>query len=116
MKLFRFDSAGKEVSKFGSLNSYYTLLSREITVTVGCMHLKEDSVLGMHPAVCPQLFLIVSGEGWVRSADGKRIAVDPGTAIFWEDGEEHESGSALGMTAVIIEGPGLEPSSQLQPL
>ncbi|MGD6843784.1 cupin domain-containing protein [Bacillus infantis] len=116
MKLFQFDSAGKEISRFGSLNSYYTLLSREIPVTVGCMQLKEDSVLGMHPAVGPQLFLIVSGEGWVRSADGERIAVDPGTAVFWEDGEEHESGSALGMTAVIIEGPGLQPSSQLQPL
>ncbi|PAF19168.1 cupin, partial [Shouchella clausii] len=88
---------------------------RNKTATVGCIYLKENSVLGMHPAACPQLFLIVDGEGWIKTAGGEQIAVQKG-AVYWYEGEEHESGSYLGMTAIVIEGPGLDPQLYLKPL
>ncbi|WP_433746864.1 hypothetical protein [Falsibacillus pallidus] len=32
-----------------------------------------------------------------------------GTAVFWETGEEHESGSESGMTAFVMEGEHFSP-------
>ena len=32
-----------------------------------------------------------------------------GEAVFWEQGEEHETTSTAGLTALIVEGEGLEP-------
>ena len=54
----------------------------------------------------PQIFAVV--EGSVR-ADGQLLTA--GQAAFWEQGEEHETTSEDGATAVVIEGEGLEPFS-----
>lgn len=117
MEFFRFDSGiSREITQFSSHNASISPILRNTTATVGCIHLKENSVLGMHPAACPQLFLIVDGEGWIKTARGEQIAVEKGTAVFWTEGEEHESGSYLGMTAIVIEGPDLYPHAYLKPL
>ncbi|MDQ0208400.1 cupin domain-containing protein [Alkalicoccobacillus murimartini] len=111
MKLYRFDSdVGKNVTHFNSKNSTFVPLSRNKPVSVGTMYLGEDSVLGMHPAASNQLFLVVSGEGWVKTPGNEKIHIQKGTAAFWEVGEEHESGSDAGMTVMILEGPNLDPS------
>ena len=60
-----------------------------------------------HPAAVAQLFVVVSGSGWVSGADGEREAIVAGQAVLWEPGEEHESGSDEGMTALVVEAESL---------
>jgi hypothetical protein len=45
----------------------------------------------------------------VSGADGVLAPVAAGQAVFWEQGEEHETRSAEGLTALILEGEGLLP-------
>lgn len=113
MQLFRFDQlAGRTIDRFDSVNATISRIMRTPgSVQIGCIHLGESGVVGYHPAVCPQLFLVVNGEGWVCGEDQKRVRVGPGQAAFWTTGEGHESGSEAGMTAIIIEGEGLDPAS-----
>jgi quercetin dioxygenase-like cupin family protein len=82
---------------------------------VGCMHFDPGGVIGFHPAGVNQLFLVVSGSGWVRDETSGRIPIRAGQAVYWEAGEGHESGTETGMTAIVIEGPGLNPA-ELMPL
>ncbi|CAM3698571.1 hypothetical protein GCM10009865_39580 [Aeromicrobium ponti] len=117
MEFFRFDTeTSREITQFNSHNTSISPILRNTTATIGCIHLKDNSVLGMHPATCPQLFLIVDGEGWVKTAGSEQVAVVKGTAVYWTEGEEHESGSYLGMTAIVIEGSDLDPHVYLKPL
>lgn len=62
-----------------------------------------------HPAAVPQLLAVVEGEGEVSGDDGvfQRIAV--GDAVHWSAGESHETRSATGLTALVIEGAGVTP-------
>jgi quercetin dioxygenase-like cupin family protein len=70
---------------------------------VVCIRLGAGGVLGKHPAPVDQLFVVVEGEGWASGEDGERVPVAPGTAIRWAAGEEHESGSDAGLTAIVVE-------------
>jgi quercetin dioxygenase-like cupin family protein len=64
-------------------------------------------VVARHPSVVGQLFVVVRGSGWVSGQDGKREPISAGEAVLWEQGEEHESGSDDGMTAVVLEAESL---------
>jgi quercetin dioxygenase-like cupin family protein len=57
--------------------------------------------------VVAQLFVVVRGSGWVSGRDGQREAISAGEAVLWEPGEEHESGSDEGMTALVLEAESL---------
>jgi quercetin dioxygenase-like cupin family protein len=73
------------------------------------MDFEPGGILGMHPATCDQLFLIVEGEGWVRTNETEKISLKAGESAFWRKGEEHESGTANGMKVMIFEGDQLNP-------
>jgi quercetin dioxygenase-like cupin family protein len=73
------------------------------------LRLGPGGTLGRHPASVDQLFVVVEGEGWASGADGERVPVAAGTALYWVAGEEHESGSEKGLTAIIVEAERLEP-------
>jgi quercetin dioxygenase-like cupin family protein len=62
-----------------------------------------------HPATVPQILAVLEGAGEVSGADGVLAPVAAGQAVFWEQGEEHETRSAEGLTALILEGEGLLP-------
>jgi len=62
-----------------------------------------------HPALVPQILAVLEGSGEVCGADGVTEPIGPGEAVYWQQGEEHETTSAAGMTALIVEGDGLEP-------
>ena len=62
-----------------------------------------------HPATVPQILAVLEGNGEVTGSDGVAQAIGPGEAVFWEAGEEHETTSATGLTALILEGDALEP-------
>ncbi|AZU60239.1 cupin domain-containing protein [Neobacillus mesonae] len=116
MKFFHFGrEVRREITAFNSINVGITpIVKKEAPSSVGCMYLDEESVVGMHPATVPQLFLVIEGEGWVQVEGGEKIKVSKGTAVFWEAGEQHESGSKTGMTAIIIESPSLNPEQFLK--
>jgi quercetin dioxygenase-like cupin family protein len=61
-----------------------------------------------HPATYPQVLAVLEGSGTVSGADGVDEPIEPGEAVFWRAGEEHETTSANGLTALIIEGDGLD--------
>jgi quercetin dioxygenase-like cupin family protein len=76
---------------------------------VVCIRLGAGGVLGRHPAPVDQLFVVVEGEGWATGGDGERVPVAAGSAIYWDAGEEHESGSDAGLTAIVVESERLLP-------
>jgi hypothetical protein len=60
-----------------------------------------------HPATFPQVLAVLDGSGEVSGADGVVESIAAGEAVFWHKGEEHETTSDAGLTALIIEGEGL---------
>lgn len=67
--------------------------------------------IARHAAGVPQLFVVVEGSGRVSGGDAEERAIGAGAAAYWEAGEEHETSTDAGLTAVVLEGEGLEPSS-----
>jgi quercetin dioxygenase-like cupin family protein len=65
-----------------------------------------------HPATVPQILAVLEGEGRVSGADGKPEPIAAGEAVFWSSGEEHETVSDRGLTAVVLEAEGLEPPAR----
>ena len=62
-----------------------------------------------HPGTYPQILAVVEGSGRVSGATGVAEPIEAGEAVFWEAGEEHETTTETGLTALIVEGDGLEP-------
>ncbi len=112
MKIFRFDSeVGHEIEKFGSINFIFSAITHvKVEARVNCIHLGANGVVGYHQATIPQLFLVTQGQGWVRDESSDHISVSPGCAVFWDKGEWHESGTSVGLMAVIIESDLLNPA------
>jgi quercetin dioxygenase-like cupin family protein len=67
--------------------------------------------IARHPATYPQILAVLDGSGEVNGAGGIDEQIAAGEAVFWPAGEEHETKTAAGLTALIIEGDGLEPLS-----
>jgi quercetin dioxygenase-like cupin family protein len=65
--------------------------------------------IARHPASVPQILAVLEGSGEVSGEDGVPEPIGVGEAVFWQQGEEHEARSANGLTALILEGDGLEP-------
>ncbi len=116
MRLFRFDaSVGHAITAFGSANvAIAGIHCGTGCLQIGCMHVSAGGLVGYHPAAGPQLFLVVAGEGWVRGEAPERQRISAGWAAFWLEGEGHESGSESGMTAIVIEGEGLDPGQLMR--
>ena len=64
--------------------------------------------IARHPATYPQILAVLEGSGKVSGASGIDERIAAGEAIFWPAGEVHETKTAAGLTALIIEGDGLE--------
>jgi hypothetical protein len=45
----------------------------------------------------------------VSGSDGEFQPIGPGEAVFWLAGEEHETETDSGLTALILEADGLQP-------
>jgi quercetin dioxygenase-like cupin family protein len=65
--------------------------------------------IARHPATYPQILAVLDGSGEVSGSDGPAEPIGAGEAVFWKAGEEHETTSEAGLTALIIEGEALEP-------
>ena len=51
---------------------------------------------------------MLEGSGEVSGANGADEPIEAGEAVFWHEGEEHETSSAGGLTALVIEGESLD--------
>jgi gentisate 1,2-dioxygenase len=59
---------------------------------------------------------VVEGEGWFRERDGERTPVRAGEAIFWSEGEWHETGTDRGLVVIVIESTHLVEVGSLGPV
>lgn len=116
MKIFRTDvGVANLIHQHESQNAAITHLLENIgEATINAIYLGMNGVLGKHEAHHDQLFVIVSGRGWVQSGDDEPIAVRTGQAILWQAGELHTSGTHHGMVGIVIESEKLELSPHLQ--
>ena len=96
----------REVTAPGSISARVRRLAAEARAVV--IEIAAGGVVARHPAVGSQLFVVVSGSGWVSGADGEREAIRAGEAVLWDQGEEHESGSDEGMKALVLEAESLD--------
>ena len=67
------------------------------------VHFDAGGVIGPHPAGFGQLFVALSGSGWVAGADGQRHSLKVGQAAVIDRGEIHSKGSDVGLEAVMIQ-------------
>jgi hypothetical protein len=51
----------------------------------------------------------VQGEGWASGGDGDEQPITAGTAVFWPVGEEHETRTDIGLTAIVVEADAIQP-------
>ena len=112
MRMFRFDAeVAHPITQF---DSHGVAMGRGVRfegdAQLGCFHIAPGGVVGYHEATVPQLFMCVSGGGWVTGTDRRRIAIRPGLAAFWTAGESHASGSETGMMAIVVEGTNVDPT------
>jgi quercetin dioxygenase-like cupin family protein len=75
---------------------------------ISILRLEAGGVIGLHEARAAQLFVVVEGEGKVRSGDGEPQPIASGQAAFWEPGELHETTTAAGLTAIVVEADSVE--------
>jgi quercetin dioxygenase-like cupin family protein len=67
------------------------------------LYLEPGGEIGSHEAGFGQLFLAVSGDGWVAGGDGVRVPLAEGEAAFIHRGEIHSKGSDTGLTALMVQ-------------
>jgi quercetin dioxygenase-like cupin family protein len=68
--------------------------------------------IARHPATVPQILAVLEGKGHVSGADGAFEPIAAGEAVFWAAGEEHETVSDGGLTALVLEAAELRPPSR----
>ncbi len=76
---------------------------------VYCVYFGPASAIGAHPAGFAQLFLVVSGQGWVAGPDGVRVPLTTGQGASFAPGELHSKGSDVGMTVIMVQTDQLHP-------
>ena len=65
--------------------------------------------IARHRATVPQILAVVEGSGEVSGADGVLEPITAGEAVYWGEGEEHETRTDTGLTALVFEGRDVAP-------
>jgi hypothetical protein len=105
VEIFQFDRRERGIEYFGSQGLRATRIAAgDGEVRLTCLALEPGGVIGTHPATIPQLFLVISGEGWTAGPDGERVPVAAGHGVRWDAGEIHTTGTDTGLVAVAVEG------------
>jgi quercetin dioxygenase-like cupin family protein len=102
-----------------SITNYASRLASSIEFAEGvgeahaCLiYIEPGGEIGPHEAGFGQIFLAVSGSGWVAGNDGVRIALPEGQAALIRRGDIHAKGSETGMTALMVQVRELRPQSE----
>ena len=73
-------------------------------IHVGCMRLGPGGAVGYHQAASHQILAVVEGVGWTRGEGPERTPIAAGQAVYWQPGEWHETGTDVGLVAIVVEG------------
>jgi quercetin dioxygenase-like cupin family protein len=84
-------------------------LARGAAVQAACFRIAAGGRIGRQPADADQILAVVEGSGWVSGEDGEEVQIAAGEAIYWRRGEEHETRTDTGLTAIVIEAESLAP-------
>lgn len=110
MEIFSFAKThGRHVSQFDSDFIISRLAITEGRTAISCMYLEEDGMIGFHEATVNQILYVVAGEGYVCGENKEFKLLQAGDAVFWKEGEWHETKTNAGLTAIVIEGKTLTP-------
>ena len=105
MHIFQFDRRERIIDYHGSQGLRATRIATgDGNVRLTCLAVEPGGVIGTHPATIPQLFLVLSGEGWTAGPDSERVPVTAGQGVRWDAGEVHTTGTGTGLVAIAIEG------------
>jgi quercetin dioxygenase-like cupin family protein len=77
-------------------------------VQAAIFRLAPGGRIARHPATVPQILAVLEGAGRVSGADGAFHPIAAGEAVFWSAGEEHETETDGGFTALVLEADGLQ--------
>lgn len=95
------------VTRFASEHAAAAPVAAGEHAVVTLLDLGPGGRLGRHPAAVDQLLVVVAGSGDVTDASGQRVHLAAGMAVLWHAGEEHETTTETGITAVVVESAGL---------
>jgi quercetin dioxygenase-like cupin family protein len=95
---------GRSVEQFASIGFTVSRVGRVHDGRLACLRLEPGGRIGRHPAGGRQMLILVSGDATVSGDDGVEVALTPGQAVIWAPDEGHETISAEGMVAFVVEG------------
>ena len=96
----------REIDRFESIAARVRRVASE--AHVAGIAIGAGGIVGRHPASAQQLFVVVQGSGWVAGGDGEREPIATGEAVLWDAGEDHQSGTDEGLTALVVEAEALD--------
>jgi mannose-6-phosphate isomerase-like protein (cupin superfamily) len=112
MRVFRWRDGGRRITHFGShAFMHFGLARAKGEAAVSAVELGRSGIIGRHPAAAAQLLVVVEGSGEVSGADGTFRPIAAGEAVAWEAGEEHETRSADGLLAIVLESEAVVPTA-----
>lgn len=110
MEIFSFAKQyGRYVTHYDSNFILSRLAITEGRTVISFMYLEENGVIGYHEAPVNQILYVVAGEGYVCNEKKEYQHLQVGDAVFWTQGEWHETKTDSGLTAIVIEGKTLAP-------
>src|SRR5690348_2031164 len=105
MEIFEFGRNEWRITRHESTGLLATrIATSEGTVRLTHLKVEPGGTIGTHPAPSPQMFLMITGDGWIAGSDGTRILITAGQGVCWARDEEHTSGTDNGFTAIAVEG------------
>ena len=118
MKIISLSSLQTEIiTLFNSSNcSSYHLSEGQGTSHTYYMNFQQDSLIGPHVAGFDQLFLVISGSGWVAGKDDCPQEISAGQVAYFKKGERHSKGSEAGMMVMMLQFELLNLNSDLHKL
>ena len=77
-------------------------LSNDSAFQVAIFRIAAGGLIARHPASVPQILAVIDGSGSVSGSDGVSEDIAAGEAVFWAEGEEHETHTETGLTALTV--------------
>ncbi len=105
MEIHRSSSAQRRtITHFGSRGVALTPVTRiEGRGQIVRFELEPGGAIGRHRGGTAQVLLVLAGSGWLSVEDAVRQPIAPGDRVVWAAGEEHETTTDEGLTALVVE-------------